>query len=230
VRPVEVRSQSTGKRQGKARRWGAAVVVLLLAGGGIAYWRHSQKLRYRAPTPEEVSEDRDVRRWTGFPTGQPPVDGPLPDAGSSGGTGWLDDRITKRQLEGATDAWRQAIINKDAETVLALDRAFTILPGRFGPQLVTLAETDPDERVRAFSTRVLGKLKNVELARVFRHLLVDPSSFVRQNAAWGLGELTALPRGRDAAYEAYDDLRRLEGQDPVTEVRTAATNTLTKLQ
>jgi hypothetical protein len=208
-------------------------MVALVVGGGLAYWRYSEskKLRFRAPpTPEEVAEDRSPDRWAGFKAGQPPVEGPLPDAGTRGGTGYLDEQITTRQLEAAMDSWRQAILDKDADTVLALDHAFAILPGRFGPQLVVLAETDPNERVRAFSTRVLGKLKNIELAGIFQRLLVDPSPFVRENAAWALGELVPLPRGKTAAYEAYDDLRRLQDQDPATDVRAAATNTLKKLQ
>ena len=53
---------------------------------------------------------------------------------------------------------------------------------------------DANERVRAFSTRVLGKFKQVELAETFERLLEDGSPFVRQNAAWALGELGAEVR------------------------------------
>jgi HEAT repeat protein len=114
--------------------------------------------------------------------------------------------------------------------VLALDRAFAMLPGRYGPELIRVAETDPDDRVRAFSTRVLGKLKNVELADVFMRLLNDRSPFVRQNAAWALGELAPLPRGRETAGAAYGDLRRVEEGDPASDVRAAATMALKRLQ
>jgi hypothetical protein len=211
------------------RRWGA-VAVLLLAAGGLAYWRHSRRPVYHAPTPEETAQDSDVRRWGGFPAGLPIIEGAAPPDASSGGNGWLDQTMTKVQLEAAMDAWRKAIEDKDADTVLTLDRAFALLPGRYGPQLVILAETDPNPRVRAFSTRVLGKLKNVELVDVYRKLTMDPSQFVRQNAAWALGELLSLPSGKTPAIEAYDDLRRLEESDPATEVRAEATNTLKKLQ
>jgi HEAT repeat protein len=216
-------------RKGNTRRWGA-VAALLLAAGGAAYWWHARKPSYHAPTPKEVAEDGDARRWGGFPAGLPIVEGaPPPDAGPTG-NGWADQAMTKTQLEAAMDAWRKAIQDKDADTVMTLDRAFALLPGRYGPQLVVLAESDPDERVRAFSTRVLGKLKNVELVNVYKRLAQDPSPFVRGNAAWAVGELLSLPNGKTAAMEAYDDLRRLEDSDPATEVRAEATNTLKRLQ
>ena len=222
--------------KGNSRRW-AIPAVLLLGVGGVAYWRHARRPAFHAPTQKELADDRDARRWRDFPAGEPIVEGagPAAAAGATGatgatGTGWIDQRVTARQLDDAMDAWRHAILDKNADTVLALDRAFAILPGRYGPQLVILAETDPDERVRAFSTRVLGKLKNTELVSIFQHLAADRSPFVRQNAAWGLGELAALPNGKTAAMEAYDDLRRLEEGDPATDVRAAATNALKKLQ
>jgi hypothetical protein len=210
----------------------AAVVALALVAGGVAYWRHARGPMGHGPTQEDLAGDREVRRWRGFPAGQPIIQGsaPAPADGGPTATGWSDERMTSRQLDDAMDAWRRAIRDKDADTVLALDSAFAILPGRYGPQLVVLAETDEDERVRAFSTRVLGKLKNVELVSVFQHLATDPSPFVRQNAAWALGELSSLPNGRTAVMEALDVLRRLEDQDSVTEVRAAATNSLKKLQ
>lgn len=215
------------------KRWGAAgpiLLVVILTAAGVAYWRHRHR-PLGAPTAAEVAEDSDVRRWRGFPAGEPAIEGAPPaDAGAGSGPGWTDKVITKTQLEGAMTAWRDAILEKNADAVLALDRAFAILPGRYGPQLVRLAETDPDERVRAFSTRVLGKLKNVELAEVFGRLLADRSPFVRQNAAWGLGELADLPSGRAAADVAFDELRRAQEGDPAADVRAAATMALKRLQ
>jgi hypothetical protein len=215
----------------KSRRWGAVAALLLAAGGGVALWRHARVPTYHPPSAKELADDGDARRWGSFPAGLPIIEGPAPaGAKPPEGNGWVDQTMTKVQLEAAMDTWRQAIENKDADTVLALDRAFAILPGRYGPQLVVLAETDPNERVRAFSTRVLGKLKNKELVGVYKRLALDPSPFVRGNAAWALGELVTLPNGKTAAMEAYDDLRRLEDSDPATEVRAEATNALKKLQ
>jgi HEAT repeat protein len=103
------------------------------------------------------------------------------------------------------------------------------LPARYGPALLRLAETDPDERVRAFSVRVLGKMKNLELVDDYRRLLEDKSPFVRGNAAWALGELARRPGGREAAEGALDELRQA-ADDPATDVRAAATNALKALQ
>jgi HEAT repeat protein len=134
-------------------------------------------------------------------------------------------------MEQALDGWRQAIQERNAENVVALDRVFTLLPGRYGPQLEKLAQYDADERVRAFSLRTLGKMKNVEMAGFYKKLLADDKSpFVRQNAAWALGELLPVPRGRAAVEGATAELRHAEGSDPAPDVRAAATKTLQKLQ
>ena len=69
--------------------------------------------------------------------------------------------------------------------------------------------------MRAFSTRVLGKMKNVALVEDFQRLLADKSPFVRQNAAWALGELATRPGGREAAEAALDELRQAQ-DDPAT--------------
>jgi HEAT repeat protein len=87
---------------------------------------------------------------------------------------------------------------------------------------MTSAETDSDDRVRAFSTRVLGKLKNPACAPVFQRLLADRSQYVRMNAAWGLGELAATPEGRAVAKRALHALRRLEKTETVKDTRDAA--------
>jgi vesicle coat complex subunit len=131
----------------------------------------------------------------------------------------------------ALEGWRQAILDKNAENVVSLDRVFTLLPGRYGPQLEKLSQEDGDERVRAFSLRTLGKMKNVEMAGLYKKLLADDKSpFVRQNAAWALGELFTVPRGRAAIEGATGELRHAEGSDPAPDVRAAATKTLQKLQ
>jgi hypothetical protein len=85
--------------------------------------------------------------------------------------------------------WRTAILQKDAEGVLDCDRIFHENPNEFGPALRRSAESDDDERVRAFSTRMLGKLHDGGSADLFAKLLKDPSAAVRGNAAWGLEQL-----------------------------------------
>ena len=118
--------------------------------------------------------------------------------------------------------WRNAIINKDADVVLALDRAFASHPREFVPALMLSAENDSEERVRSFSTRVLGKLRPPESAPLMRKLLADRCEYVRSNAAWALGQLddrTAAPR-----------LRNLKQRDPSTTVRRSAGESLRKLE
>jgi hypothetical protein len=85
--------------------------------------------------------------------------------------------------------WRNAILKRDPDSVLECDRIFHDHTMEFGPALRTSAESDDDERVRAFSTRMLGKLRDGDSAPVFAKLLNDPSPSVRGNAVWGLEQL-----------------------------------------
>jgi hypothetical protein len=205
------------------KRWGAAGLAVLLVGGATLFWRH----RHAGPAPYVPDEPAKVReRWRGFEAG---VD--VPGTGGSAGArpDWTSKQVTPEQVTSAMSEWRRGILEKRAELVVTLDQVFSLLPGRYGPELLRLAETDPDERVRAFSTRVLGKMKNVELVDVFQRLLADKSEFVRQNAAWALGELAHRPGGREAALAALDELRQAQ-DDPATAVRAAATNALKALQ
>jgi hypothetical protein len=219
-----------------AKRWGAAGVGLLLVGAAIALL-----LSRRTPAPksgavEDLPEDVS-QRWRGFAAAMPsaPSDDvpptPLPaGAPPNEGAGWLAPQITREQMDLAMEGWRQAILEKNADNVMALDRVFLLLPGRYGPQLERLAQEDPEERIRAFSTRELGKMKNVALTGLYQRLLGDKSPYVRQNAAWALGELISLPQGKAAAERATAELRQAQDSDPSPDVRTAATLTLKKLQ
>ena len=95
--------------------------------------------------------------------------------------------------------------------------------GMMEDRLAKSAEKDDNERVRAFSTRVLGKLKNPDEAPLYRRLLTDKSPYVRQNAAWALGELGA------AGAPALAELQRASRSDPANDVRAAAKAALGKL-
>ena len=96
------------------------------------------------------------------------------------------------------NAWRGAIAHRDPDVVTKLDATFREQPDRYASALVDSARSDGDERVRAFSTRVLGKLGRAELAAVFSGLLADGSPYVRLNAAWALGELSAAGKAPPA--------------------------------
>jgi HEAT repeat protein len=128
-----------------------------------------------------------------------------------------------QQVDGAMNRWRNAILVKDAPSVVALDLMFRGTPDRYTAALAKSAESDDNERVRAFSTRVLGKLKNAAEAPLYQRLLTDKSPFVRQNAAWALGELGS------AAAPAFAQLQRAGARDPATDVRAAANVALNKL-
>jgi HEAT repeats len=229
-------------------QWGTAGAALLVASASVVYFRHRG-----APGPTQAPEGAASgpsgdRRWLGFAAGTPAIapEAVAPvghegngDAGVRAEAGvasadlipaWASPAYTPEQLRGAMDAWRRAIIERNAETVLMLDRAFATYPGRFGPELLRQAEADPEPRVRAFSTRVLGKLKNAALEKDFERLLADASPYVRQNAAWALGELVERPDGREAAEGAVVELRHLQDSDPAIDVRAAATNALRRLQ
>ena len=127
-----------------------------------------------------------------------------------------------QQVAGAMGRWRTAILVKDAHSVIALDQTFRQMPDRYTAALATSAEGDENERVRAFSTRVLGKLKNAAEAPLYRRLLADQSPYVRQNAAWALGELGP------AAAPTVAELQKASARDPATDVRAAAKAALAK--
>ena len=211
------------------KRWGAAGAALLLVGASAVYLRHKSAPHHRAKTDDAREPGDPV--WRGFATGTitPGLTAPT-DAGGLVSNGWMSDTISTQQLEAAMGAWRQSILERRQDAVITLDRAFAMFPGRYGPELLKAAETDPEERVRAFSTRVLGKIKNPQLVDVFQHLLADKSPFVRQNAAWALGELADKPDGREAAEVAIGELQHSEAADPAQAVRAAATEALKRLQ
>jgi hypothetical protein len=122
----------------------------------------------------------------------------------------VDDKAVHQVMQ----QWRSSILDRDADGVLACDNLFREHPRSFGPPLRDSAAQDGDERVRAFSTRVLGKLRDPALAPFFLERLQDPSAFVRENGAWALGELRAI--------EATDELAALKHDDPAPAVRKAA--------
>jgi HEAT repeats len=214
----------------------AAILIVVVVAAGFAIMRGRNRTHVGGAAPEDV-DDRDSR-WRGFaaevpgiPSRPPPAPEGTPGAPTSTSTpsGQVPAPPPSRSDEALMDQWRQAILERRTETILDLDQEFALEPARFGPLLELSAGNDADERVRAFSTRVLGKYKNVAAANVFDRLLSDKSEFVRQNAAWALGELAAQPAGREAANRSAGQLRQLQESDRSSDVRKAAGDTLTKL-
>ena len=122
----------------------------------------------------------------------------------------VDEQAVRRVMQ----QWRTSILERDADGVMGCDHLFREHSRAFTPALRDSATRDSDERVRAFSTRVLGKLRDPGLAPFFLERLQDPSAFVRENGAWALGELRAI--------EATDELAALKHDDPAPAVRKAA--------
>jgi len=149
--------------------------------------------------------------------GSPSSAVPLP-ASSSG----APVQPTGEQVAAIMKSWHAAIVTKNAETVETLDRAFAARPEEFVAALIENAQGDPEERVRSFSTRVLGKLRRPESVQALRQLLKDSSQFVRFNAAWALGELNDR--------EAAASLLRLERHDPSAMVRQSAGQSRRKIE
>ena len=206
--------------------WIAGGTGVLLVVGAVFVLRARHAGDGDAAT-EQAAEDRD-QRWRGFAAGIPGI--PVDTALDPKEAGPAQAARVAEQVAAAMGSWRQAILGKDPNAVLALDAGFRGNPGRFAPALVKLAATDENERVRAFSTRVLGKLEAPALAGAFADLLEDKSPYVRQNAAWALGELGARPDGRQAAQRAATELRRLEQYDAASDVRVAANSALKRLE
>jgi HEAT repeat protein len=196
------------------KRWIAVGLLVAVTGGGLLFFRHQraeQAMRLRA------ADGSTLRGLEAAPADTPAWKPETPE-------------MIAADVDRSLAAWRQAILVKDADTVVNLDRAFLGSPDRYRAALEISARTDADERVRAFSTRVLGKLKNPALAALFATLLADKSQFVRQNAAWALGELAAQEDGRVAARQAAAGLRQARAKDPAAEVRAAAKGALARLE
>jgi hypothetical protein len=217
--------------QGGKRLIAAAAGGVLVVGAIFLAARHGRVGGGRAAGDGDDGRESPAQRWRGFAAGVPWISD-LDGAGAPGAPGATGGPAAAKatEVKELMTTWRNAILSKDADTVVAVDGAFAREPRRYMGALVESAGTDDNERVRAFSTRVLGKLRSPLLGEVFAHLLEDPSPYVRQNAAWALGELGALPGGREAAQRAEAELRRLEQQDAARDVRLAANTALKRLQ
>ena len=196
------------------KRWIVAGSIVVLTGLGWVALRERGASWWHPHGSEQASDDR----FHGFSSR------PFAAAGAQLPPPPETPEMTAKQVEGAMSRWRTAILVKDARSVIALDQTFRQMPDRYTAALAESAESDENERVRAFSTRVLGKLKNAAEAPLYRRLLLaDHSPYVRQNAAWALGELGP------AAAPAVAELQKASARDPATDVRTAAKAALAKL-
>src|SRR6188508_2716034 len=155
--------------RGHKRRWIAGGLLVLVTGTGVLVLRDrraEQAMRLRGA-------DGPSQRGLEAGRGEEPPVWPRQET----------EAEIAQEVDTSLASWRQAILDKNAEVVQSLDRAFLSSPERYRAALEKSARSDVDERVRAFSTRVLGKQKNAAFAALFETLLSDKSPFVRQNAA-----------------------------------------------
>lgn len=166
--------------------------------------------------------DQRVAKAPVSPPAPARVDFPINNGGGDARPPPFEQLPVEKQIESTMGIWRGGIVAKDAEAVVAADGAFMREPQKYLQALMTSAQTDQEDRVRAFSTKMLGKIKDPAAAPVFQKLLADKSQYVRMNAAWGLGELANTPDGRAAAKRALHALQRLAKTETVKDTRDAA--------
>jgi HEAT repeat protein len=194
------------------KRWIVAGSLVVLTGAGWFALRDRGAGGWHPLGTDQANDDK-FQGFSSRPFAAAGANLPPPEA----------PEMIAKQVDGAMGRWRTAILLKDAQSVVALDLTFRQMPDRYTAALAASAETDGNERVRAFSTRVLGKLKSSAEAPLYRRLLADQSPYVRQNAAWALGELGP------AAAPAVAELQRASARDPANDVRVAAKAALEKL-
>ena len=195
--------------------WGVLAVGLLVLAAGLYRWNQDRGA--------SIDPAGSAPRSAASAAKEPARPGPPPGSSGAAVSPAPPDPAREKAREPLYDHWRSAILNKNAPQVLAAERAFLGDRARFHDGLAALAEKDPEERVRSFSTRVLGNIAMAGDVDFFTRLLEnDASPYVRQNAAWALGQL-----GQGAAAQA---LARVSEGDPEPEVRAAATNALSRIR
>ncbi len=187
-------------------KWAFIAILGALVAWGLSVW-----LRPPEPTPHPAPATSQV------PNFNPPAEEWQPsETADAGSPPSVQETITQTMA-----GWRLAILNRDSDAVLQIDATFADQPKLFEEALVTCAQTDAEERVRAFCTRVLGKLK-LGAPKLFEGLLKDKSEYVRFNAAWALGQINAK--------QSLPSLNRAFKVDKSAQVRQAAEQSLKMLR
>jgi hypothetical protein len=211
-------SRGTHRLAGRTKRALGWAIVLSSVGLGALFVARGKAPGHGAPDTEDQGPVARTHFGPGAESAPPSL---LAPAGP--------EDVAKRVALAMAD-WRNAILVRNAGPVIKLQAAFAEAPSMFMEALKTSAASDENERVRAFSTRELGKLRRADLEPTFQALLDDKSRFVRKNAAWALAELSAGDEGRTAARNAQGGLRRLVQRDPAEEVRAAARDALNRME
>ncbi len=130
---------------------------------------------------------------------------------------------SERQLGRVLNAWREAVVIKNINDIERLSREVDKSGESAIPFLRKLGQEDPNERVRAFAVRILGRMRRTDLTDFFMDRLKnDASPFVRENAAWALGEI--------GAADAVPLLQTVAATDASTTVRQSAQKALAAIK
>ena len=133
----------------------------------------------------------------------------------------MDNTVTEkeRQTGRLFNIWRRAVLTRNISQINQLDSQIKACGDDAIPFLTKLAKEDANERIRAFATRILGRMNNKELSALFIELLKnDTSAFVRENSCWSLGRL--------GNTESLDILQKTADSDASAPVRQAATEAI----
>lgn len=129
----------------------------------------------------------------------------------------------ERRIGLVVNAWRQAVVMKRIKEIEQWNNQVVGYGSESVPFLKKLAAEDENERVRAFAVRVIGRMHRSDLDSFFIMLLQkDRSPFVRENAAWSLGE---LGNGR-----YIDILQSVANNDESDRVRQTARESITTIK
>jgi hypothetical protein len=135
-----------------------------------------------------------------------------------------DDTVAakERQTGRLFNIWRRSVLTKNISQINQLDSQIKACGDDAIPFLTKLAKEDGNERVRAFATRILGRMNNKELSALFTELLKnDTSAFVRENSCWALGRL-----GNTSALEILQKVADNDSSEPVRKAATQAIETI----
>jgi len=154
--------------------------------------------------PEEHRSDRDSE-----PKGPFPVDDTVP--------------AKERQIGRLFNIWRKAVLTKNITQINQLDSQIKGCGDEAIPFLTKLAKEDANERVRAFTVRMLGRMDIKELSSLFMELLKnDTSAFVRENSCWALGQMGNI--------DALETLQKTADSDPSDRVRKVAAEAIKNIK
>jgi hypothetical protein len=180
----------------KARAVWPAVVVIAGAVliGGVIWWR--------SPRPQVPPVPPDVKAREA--TSAPPV--PSPSRPAPEPEPPPADSLLRR--------WQGSVRRRDEKGVISAQQEFLSKEGEYREPLATMAKTDAEPRVRAFSIAVLGRMKAPPPEEFFVERLGDAHEYPRTSA------LQALEKSGTARCLA--ELDRLASADPAEAVRRAA--------